>query len=93
MLKAFFTEGDGGPCQWAEPAEDNGRIYSRLLGHELAPAVVKSFSERFSKAAHTAMQQPWELARKCVQAGRFEGGAVGLLPGTGAAATELAAHE
>ena len=60
-------------CQWAEPAEDNGRIISRLLGHELAPAVVKCFSERFSKAAHTNMQQPWELARTCVQAGRFEG--------------------
>ena len=56
LLKAFFTEGEGMGetvrCQWAEPAEDNGRIISRLLGHELRTAVVKCFSERFSKAAH-----------------------------------------
>jgi tetratricopeptide (TPR) repeat protein len=70
LLKAYFAE--GGRCQWYEPAEDSGRIHSRLLGHAVAEPASRCFVERFSKAAYERLQEPWGQARACIQYGRFE---------------------
>jgi tetratricopeptide (TPR) repeat protein len=70
LLKAYFQE--GGRCQWFEPAEDSGRIHSRLLGHAVAEAASQEFTQRFSKAAYDKLQEPWGQARANIQYGRFE---------------------
>jgi len=70
LLKAYFA--DSGKCQWAEPSEDNGRIHSRLLGHKLGAETSALFTERFSKAANTWLQEPVDMARANLKHGRIE---------------------
>ena len=69
-LKAY--SGESGKCQWAEPAEESGGIYSRLLGQRPPAEAVARFQERFGKAAHEQCQEPLAKARECVKVGRFE---------------------
>ena len=70
LLKAYFE--DGGKCQWAEPKDDNGSIYSRLLGNKLGAETTATFMDRFSKAAHEKLQEPLKRARANLQHGRPE---------------------
>jgi tetratricopeptide (TPR) repeat protein len=65
LLKAYFA--DSGNCQWLEPAEENGHIYSRLLGHAIAPETKKVFEEQFGKAAWTWGRERWDAARAYLQ--------------------------
>jgi hypothetical protein len=73
LLKEYFTT--VAPVHWAEPAEDNGRIFSRMLGHNLHPDVVSVFRERFAKAAWERMEEPTQAARAHVGQGRVEAAA------------------
>ncbi len=70
LLKAYFA--DAQKCLWLEPPEDNESIVSRILAHGLAPAAAACFAERFGKAAHERLQEPWEAARNRLRQGRFE---------------------
>jgi tetratricopeptide (TPR) repeat protein len=73
LLRTFFA--DAGRCQWAQPAEDDGHIYSRLLGKELIPLVRERFGQRFGKAAFEWREEPIRLARACAEQGRYEAAA------------------
>ena len=71
LLKSHFT--NPVPNQWIEPVEDeNASIHPRLLGRRLAPETVTCFQDQFGKAALEKVQEPVELARALVKAGRFE---------------------
>lgn len=73
LLREFF-DGAGTYC-WAEPAEEIGHIYSRVLGHRLAPRTVARFRERFCKAGFDRVNEPAQAARNCVKQGHFAGAA------------------
>jgi tetratricopeptide (TPR) repeat protein len=60
------------PYVWAEPAEDTGSIYPRLLGHRPAERTVECFRQVFSKEAYEERQEPVEVARACLQAGAVD---------------------
>jgi len=47
LLKANFAGSER--LDWIEPKEDNGHIYTRLLGRRLAPNVIDRFHGRFGK--------------------------------------------
>jgi tetratricopeptide (TPR) repeat protein len=70
LLKAYFA--DGGRCQWVQPTEDDGHIFSRLLGRNLPQLALERFGHRFGKAAHQWREEPLNLARTYAQHGRFE---------------------
>jgi len=70
LLKAYFA--DAGRCKWTEPAEDSGRIHSRLLGPDLSAETSRIFLERFSKEACDHLQEPVSLARANIKHGRIE---------------------
>jgi tetratricopeptide (TPR) repeat protein len=73
LLKSYFA--DTGPYHWVEPAEDNGHIYSRLLGHHIGPETAACFAEQFSKAAFDATEEPLRAARNFIHQGRYEAAA------------------
>ena len=74
LLKAHFAHSAG--HRWVEPAEDNPRIYSRLLGRDvLDEETVRFFQERFGKAAYEALHSPAETARALTKSGRYEAAA------------------
>jgi tetratricopeptide (TPR) repeat protein len=70
LLKSYF--GDSGKCQWLEPPEQNGHIYSHLLGHKIGAATVGRFRERFGKAAFDWAREPADAARACLKHGRYD---------------------
>jgi tetratricopeptide (TPR) repeat protein len=72
LLKAYFAGSDR--LDWIEPKEDNGHIYTRLLGRRIAPEVIDRFHERFGKESFDWLAQPIELARAQIQEGRYEAG-------------------
>ena len=57
---------------WLQPEEDDGRIYSRLLGRGLCSETKESFRAQFGKKATERAQEPWNAARMNLQYGRFE---------------------
>jgi len=70
QLKSYF--GDSGKCQWAQPEEDTGSIYARLLNQRPAARTVECFRSLFSKEAHDERQEAVDVARACLQGGAFE---------------------
>lgn len=60
------------PVRWTEPAEGSGRIFSRMLGHDLHPKIVASFRERFGKPACDHLDEPVQKAKTLAGQGRFE---------------------
>jgi tetratricopeptide (TPR) repeat protein len=72
LLKAYFAGSER--LDWVEPKEDNGHIYTRLLGRRIAPEVIDRFHERFGKESFDWLAQPIELARAHIQEGRYEAG-------------------
>lgn len=72
LLKTYFAGSER--LDWIEPKEDNGHIYTRLLGRGVAPEVIDRFHERFGKESFDWLAQPIELARAHAQEGRHEAG-------------------
>jgi tetratricopeptide (TPR) repeat protein len=70
LLRAFF--GESGKYRWVEPAEEEGSIHSRLLGHRPLAPTIDCFHQRFGKAAFQATHEPANVARALVCAGRTE---------------------
>lgn len=73
LLKNYFT--NVRKCQWLEPAEDDGHIFSRMLGHRIATDTEAIFCERFGKRGFDWRQQPAQMARECRNHGRVEAAA------------------
>ncbi|MFO0804141.1 MAG: tetratricopeptide repeat protein [Gemmataceae bacterium] len=74
LLEAYFTTklGSSECKRWVAPVEDSGRIYSRLLGHDLQTAVVEQFANRFSKPVWDRLDQPVQAAKTVSSQGRVE---------------------
>jgi tetratricopeptide (TPR) repeat protein len=71
LLKAYFGGKENG--SWAEPPEDDATsVHARLLGHDLAPETVTCFRASFGCETMNRRQAPVQLARTCLQQGRFE---------------------
>lgn len=70
LVKSFVE--DMQKCQWHEPSEDNGHIYSRLICQKLAPEAILKFEERFKKKAFDGCHEPVLRARELLQHGRLE---------------------
>jgi tetratricopeptide (TPR) repeat protein len=62
--------------QWAAPSEDNGHIYSRMIGISLNSAVVERFQSVFGKSQFEWKREPANAANAGIQDGRFEAAAV-----------------
>jgi tetratricopeptide (TPR) repeat protein len=73
LLKAYFAEAN--EVRWIEPAEDNGHIYSRLLGRAPGPETVLQFTQRFGKAAFERGEAPAQEARRYAEHGRYDAAA------------------
>ncbi len=58
--------------RWSAPKEESGRIFSRLLGHDLHTDLTTAFIERFSKPAWDRLDQPVQKAKTLAGQGRVE---------------------
>ena len=74
LLEEYFRQRGGWQC--VAPPEDNGHIYSRMIGMRLLPTVVDRFQRRFTKSQFDCKREPASAASACIQAGRFEAAAV-----------------
>jgi tetratricopeptide (TPR) repeat protein len=70
LLKAYFSDASRG--QWVAPAGEERGIHSRLLSRKPAYETVARFYEMFGEARHKHLDEPLEMARACLKAGRFE---------------------
>jgi len=73
LLKSYFA--DSGKCEWLEPLEQNGHIYSHLLGHRIGADTAQLFTERFGKAAFDWRREPADAARAYLKQGRCDSAA------------------
>jgi tetratricopeptide (TPR) repeat protein len=74
LLEEYIRQRGG--WQWVAPPEDNGHIYSRMIGVKLAVTVVERFQRAFTKSQFEWKREPANSASACIQAGRFETAAV-----------------
>jgi tetratricopeptide (TPR) repeat protein len=74
LLEAYFAANSASSerVRWAAPVEDSGRIYSRLLGHDVPDVVVEQFAQRFSKPVWDRLDQPVQAAKTVSSQGRVE---------------------